>query len=403
MRPTGPAHGPPDARRNPSLGWVRGALDTLERDGLRRERRVGTGLPAGTIDFGSNDYLGLAADPRVCRAAAEAAGKAWGGGASPVVSGRSATTAELERRLAEFEGVEAALIFPSGFAANAGTIPALVDAGDALYADAKNHASLIDGCRLSRAERRVYRHNDTGQLATLLAGDSGRFRRRLIVTDSLFSMDGDFAPLPELAELAEAYDAMLVVDEAHASGVWGDRGRGGVERAAATAVEVERRVAARLGTLSKAFGSMGGFVAGSAELVDWLANRARSYVYSTAAPAAVAAASVAALEIAQAEPHRRAEVQRLASLLRQRLAAAGWDTGVSASQIVPIFVGSAEAAVALSARLALAGLFVPAIRPPSVPHDESLLRVSVTFAHREEDLDRLLGALGEAGEPTHPA
>jgi 8-amino-7-oxononanoate synthase len=378
-----------------SLYWLSAALDRLSREGLRRERRVGSGLPAGTIDFGSNDYLGLAGDPRLAEAAAEAArASGWGAGASPVVSGRSSLHAELERRLAAFEGAEAAIVFPSGFAANAGVVPALVDEGDIVYADAKNHASLIDGCRLSRAERRVYPHNDATALEAILQADAGRYRRRLIVTDGLFSMDGDFAPLAELGALAERYDAMLLVDEAHATGVWGPHGRGSVEHAATLAPRLQGQVAVRIGTLSKALGSAGGFVTGSGELIDWLHNRARPYVFSTASPPAVAAASIAALEIVQAEPERRETVHRNAQTLRDLLQAAGCSTGASTSQIVPILVGAPETALALAARLAERGFYVPAIRPPSVPAGESLLRVSVSARHTAEDLRRLVAALG---------
>lgn len=378
-----------------SLHWLSEALNGLAREGLRRERRVGSGLPAGTIDFGSNDYLGLAGDPRLACAAAEAAQEGrWGAGASPVVSGRSSLHAELERRLAAFEGAEAAIVFPSGFAANAGVVPALVDEGDVVYADTKNHASLIDGCRLARAQRRVYPHNDTAALETMLKTDAGRFRRRLIVTDGLFSMDGDFAPLAELGDLAERYDAMLLVDEAHATGVWGPHGRGSIEHAAASAKRLPGQISVRIGTLSKALGSAGGFVTGSGELIDWLHNRARPYVFSTASPPAVAAASIAALEIVQAEPERREAVHRNAQSLRDLLHAAGWSTGASASQIVPILAGAPETALALAARLAERGFYVPAIRPPSVPVGESLLRVSVSARHKPEDLQRLVEALG---------
>ncbi|MEN0110456.1 MAG: 8-amino-7-oxononanoate synthase [Planctomycetota bacterium] len=393
---------PPAPPPPPSpLSWVGDALADLEGEGLRRQRRVGPLGGSGVIDFGSNDYLGLADDPRLAEAAADAARElGWGAGASPIVSGRSEVHAELERQVAEFEGAEAALLFPSGFAANAGVVPALVGRGDALYADAKNHASLIDGCRLSGAQRRVYPHNDVASLAPFLAADRGRFRRRLIVTDGLFSMDGDFAPLAELGRLAEKHDAMLLVDEAHATGVWGENGRGSVEHFSTGAPKLHRQASVRVGTLSKALGSAGGFVAGSAELIDWLANRARPYVFSTAAPPAIAAAAIAALRIVAEEPERRARVRELADDLRARLAAAGWSTAGSASQIVPIRVGDPSRAVTLSERLADAGVYAPAIRPPSVPPGESLLRVSVSARHSAADFERLVAGLGE---PVRPA
>ena len=380
--------------------WLPGALTGLEQEGLLRTRRVRSGLQSGAdgsqggiVDFGSNDYLGLANDPRLAEAAANACrDHAWGSGASPVVSGRTEWHAELERQLADFEQAEAAMLFPSGYAANSGVIPALVGERDAILADAKNHASLIDGCRLSRAERFIYRHNDADHLGELLK-KAGGYRRQLIVTDGLFSMDGDFAPLVEISELAERHGAMLLVDEAHATGVWGDHGRGSVEH-----FGVDHSATLRVGTLSKALGSIGGFVVGDQRLIDWLYNRARPYVFSTAPPAAIAAAGLAALQIVRQEPERRQRVVSLAEGLRARLQARGWSTGDSTSQIVPIRVGGPEAAVALSQRLAKLGVFAPAIRPPSVPEGESLLRISLSCAHSEEDLERLLEGLGEADQ-----
>ena len=273
------------------------------------------------VNFGSNDYLGLAADgPRQAVVQTiEQAG--WGSGASPLVTGRGTVHAALEQALARFEGTESALLFPSGYAANLGTIAALVGRGDAVYVDAKNHASIIDGCRLSGARLEVYPHGDVGFLQKRLAR-RGDFRRRLIVTDTLFSMDGDLAPLPDLAELAERYDAMLMVDEAHATGVFGPSGRGVCEQ-----LGVERGVHVRVGTLSKALGSMGGFVAGSAQLIDWLANRARSYVFSTAPPEAMAAYALETLRTVIDEPFRRTVLLQRAARLRAGSAAPGLEHG----------------------------------------------------------------------------
>jgi 8-amino-7-oxononanoate synthase len=378
------------------LAWIDGELARLEEQGLRRRLAVRGGRQSARVtldgrellNFGSNDYLALAGDPRLSAAAAAALKEeGFGSGASPLVTGRSANHASLEERLAEFEGTEAALLFNSGFAANAGTLAALVGPGDAVFADAKNHASLWDGCRLSRADVRVYAHADWQALDALLS-KAGRHRRRLIVTDSLFSMDGDLAPLAELAGLARRYDAMLMIDEAHATGVFGPRGRGAAEH-----LGVEDSMHVRVGTLSKALGCAGGFVAGSRTLVEWLLNRARSYVFSTAAPASVAAAAITALDVVRDEPQRRAGLLAQAESLRRELAAQGWNVGRSASQIIPLVVGEAARAVAMTASLRDRGLFVPAIRPPTVPEGESCLRISLTCGHTPAMIAALTDAL----------
>jgi 8-amino-7-oxononanoate synthase len=391
------------------LAWIAESLGELERAGLRRRLAVRSGTQTArvvldgreVVNFGSNDYLGLAADERLAEAARIAGERdGWGGGASPLVSGRSETHAALERKLAEFEGAEAALVFPSGFAVNAGVVPALVDEGDAIFGDAKNHASLIDGCRLSKAERFVYPHRDCTALEAMLR-DGARFRRRLIVTDSLFSMDGDLAPLAEIAELAERYDAMLMVDEAHATGVFGRNGRGVAEFLCESRQDTRHphpgplpkgEGVIRVGTLSKALGSGGGFVCGSQSLVDWLANRARTYVFSTAQPPATSAAGIAAIEIVEREAERRVRLLKTAAALRARLREDGWNTGSSESQIIPIVIGDVDRTVRLAAALREAGFFVPGIRPPSVPEGESLLRLSLCYHHTTE----MIGGLTEA-------
>lgn len=387
------------------LNWIDDELNALADRHLLRQTVTRASSQRGTItlakqesgphdktlvNFSANDYLALAADPRLIDAAAQAARQeGWGAGASPLVTGRSNSHAELECRLAEFEGTEAALLFTSGFAANLGTVAALVDKEDAIYADAKNHASLIDGCRLSRAEIHVYRHCDVDHLAELLR-DSTRFRRRLIVSDSLFSMDGDLAPLVQLAELASKHAAMLMVDEAHATGVFGPTGRGVAEH-----LGVEDGIHVRMGTLSKALGSAGGFVAGRRSLIQWLANRARSYVFSTAFPPAVAAAAVAALDIVRDELERRIELLSRAAEVRRRLSEQGWNVGRSESQIIPIYIGDANRTMQLSQGLRQRGFFVPGIRPPSVPEGESLLRISLSWSHNTAMLDQLLAALAD--------
>jgi 8-amino-7-oxononanoate synthase len=385
-----------------TLRWIDDELAQLEATGLWRwlVTRVGAQGPTIAVDlanlptesvsndlinFSANDYLALAGDPRLIGAAHEAAlREGWGAGASPLVTGHSQSHRELEQRLAKFLKTEAALVFPSGFAANSGTIAALVGRGDVVFGDQKNHASLIDGCRLSRAEVQVYPHRDMERLAELLR-DSAGFRRRLIVTDTLFSMDGDLAPLAELVELAINHRAMLMIDEAHAIGVFGAGGRGVAEH-----LGVDADMPIRVGTLSKALGSAGGFVAGSQQLIDWLVNRARSYVFSTAHPPAVAAAALAALDIVRDEPHRRAALLERAAELRGALKAQGWNIGDSAGQIIPVIIGDAKTTMQIGGRLRERGLFVPGIRAPSVPEGESLLRVSLSYGHTPEMIERLV-------------
>jgi 8-amino-7-oxononanoate synthase len=388
------AHDPPGR-----TAWIDDEFRKLAEADLDRHLQTFDGPQAAElsiggrtyVNFGSNDYLALAADPRVGEAAAATArAVGWGSGASPLVVGHGAEHAALERELAEFEGCEAALLFSTGYAANVGTVTALVGRGDAVYSDELNHASIVDGCRLSRAEVRVYRHADAAHLSELLEQDSGAFRRRLIVTDGLFSMDGDVAPLAELAELAGRHGAMLAVDEAHATGVLGAGGRGSCEAAG-----VEAAVDVRVGTLSKGLGGIGGFVVGRRVVIEWLVNRARPYVFSTALPSPVAAASRAALAIVRQEPERRRRLLETAAGLRATLASQRWNLGPSTSQIIPIVVGDAAEALCLAAALRERGLLVPPIRPPSVPDGASRLRLSLSYGHAPEMIARLVVALGE--------
>ncbi len=386
------------------LDWVDEELARLERADLLRHRPPPLRAAGASVELdgrplvnlASNDYLGLASDQRLIEAAAKSCrNQGVGRGASPLVCGRSEVHAALEHRLAEFLRTDGALLFPTSFAANAGVIPALVDRGDAIYGDAKNHASIIDGCRLARAERHIYPHGDVDALEQLLC-DSKRYRRRLIVTDALFSMDGDLAPLPRLGELAQQYDAMLMVDEAHAIGVFGANGRGVVEHFAESEPSLQQRVHIRVGTFGKALGSAGGFVCGSASLIQWLANRARTYVFSTAHPAGVSAAAMTALDIVASEPERRTTLLRKASQFRQRLQEQDWDTGHSVSQIVPLRIGSPGRTMRLSKLLRDRGYWVAGIRPPSVPPDGSLLRLGLTAAHSDQMLETFVEVLREA-------
>ncbi len=382
----------------PSLTWITEASQQLQTAGLWREPHVREGrqgrevLLAGRrlVNLGSNDYLGYAGDVRLTRACSKGGcAEGFGAAASPLVSGQSRAHVALERAIADLLDVEAAIVFPSGFAANTGTIPAVVGPGDFVASDQRNHASIIDGCRLSRASVAVYPHRDVAALERLLAGTHAR--RRLIVTDSLFSMDGTAAPLADLCEVADRHGAMLMVDEAHATGVFGPKGSGLIEEAGCgDGVQI------RVGTLSKALGAAGGFVAGPAALTDWLRHAARAWVFSTAHPPGVAAAATRAIGLLAEEPHRRAELRDKAAGFRERLAAAGHAMSNIAGQIVPVIAGPPEAAVALAAKLFEEGFFVPAIRPPSVPEGRSLVRASLAWHHTDDDLSRLANLLGDA-------
>jgi 8-amino-7-oxononanoate synthase len=283
--------------------------------------------------------------------------------------------------------VDAALTFPSGFAANTATIAALAGPDDFLASDARNHASIIDGCRLSRGRVGIYPHRDMVALDAILA-QAGSARRRLIVTDTVFSMDGTVAPLADLCTLARKHRAILMVDEAHATGVFGVRGSGLVEE-----TRCGDGVHVRVGTLSKALAAAGGFVAGHADMIHWLRHKARAWIFSTAHPPAVAAAATRGIALVAEEPHRRRELLHRAAGFRDLLSQARIDIGGATTQIVPIVVGAATEAVAVATRLAEAGLFVPAIRPPSVPEGKSLVRVSLSWHHTADDVARLASTI----------
>ena len=380
------------------LAWIDEELSQREGDGLLRRLTTYDDSPTSAliasdgrqlVNFASNDYLHLARDPRLATAVRAALERhAWGSGASPLITGHTTCHAKLEQQLARFEQTEAALVFSSGYAANVGTIQSLVGRGDVVFSDEKNHASIIDGCRLSGARVQVYRHVDMDFLQKILA-QAGGFRRRLVVTDSLFSMDGDLAPLAPLVDLAAQHDAMLLIDEAHATGVFGEQGRGVAEH-----LGVQSDIPAKIGTLSKALGCAGGFVAGSQRLIDWLVNRARPYIYSTAQAAAGMAAATAALEIVRREPERRRTLLQRADIMRGELRKQGWPIQ-SESQIVPIMTGDPESALRMSAILRGQGMLVPAVRPPSVPEVESLLRISLSYGHSDAMVQQLLETFAE--------
>jgi glycine C-acetyltransferase len=363
-------------------------LDDLRDAGLHRRLRL-IDSPQGprvTLDGAevlllcSNNYLGLADHPRVRQAAADAAERfGAGAGASRLISGNMSIHERLERRLADFAGYEAALLFGSGYLANLGAVSALVGRGQVVFSDELNHASLIDGCRISRAERFVYRHRDLEHLAWGLqkAGDRGA----LIVTDAIFSMDGDVAPIAGLVELARRSGCRLLVDEAHAIGLLGQDGRGAVAEAG-----LEGEVDLVIGTLGKTLGSYGAYVCASAEIVELLTNVARPFIFSTALPPPAVGAAIAALGILESQPGMVEHLRLNGDTLREALAQSGLAAGPSRTQIVPIVVGDAASAMALCERALEKRVFAQAIRPPTVPEGTSRLRLSVMANHRPNDL-----------------
>jgi 8-amino-7-oxononanoate synthase len=375
-----------------------GELDKARMEGLYRILRTVTSAQGRHIqldgrellNFSSNDYLALANDPVLKQAGAEAMEKyGVGAGASRLVSGNLQPYEDLERRLAAFKAKEAALVFGSGYAANVGTIAALVGERDVVILDKLDHASIIDGARQSGATIRVYPHKNLKKLEAILR-QCGLFRRTLIVTETVFSMDGDLAPLVEIVELKEKYGAWLMIDEAHATGLYAKNRRGLAE-----ATGVENRIDVTLGTLSKALGCLGGFVVGSPVLIDFLRNRARSLIYSTALPPAVCAASAAAVDFVMSErgQERRDRLWRNVSLMKNGLSALGVQNE-SRSPIIPIIIGDEAATVELSRKLYERGIFVPAIRFPTVPKGKARLRVTVTAAHEEPDIEQFLEKFG---------
>jgi glycine C-acetyltransferase/8-amino-7-oxononanoate synthase len=341
----------------------------------------------------SNDYLGLAMHPEVIQASVEATQRfGAGAGAARLISGSLPPHQDLESALAQFKGTEAALTFSSGYLANIGTIPALIEQGGLILADRLCHASLIDGCRLSAADFRVYRHNDTGHLQSLLA-KRRRARRTLIVTDGLFSMDGDLAPLPELNRLAQTYEADLYIDDAHGTGVMGPHGRGTAEH-----FGLDTQIPFQMGTLGKAFGSSGAYLTGSSALIRYLINTSRSFIFTTAPPPSSAAAAMMALRIMQREPERRARLWANRERLFSGLTQLGFSLSPSVSPIMPILVGNAETALVFAEHLFAEGVYAPAIRPPTVPDATSRIRVTVSSEHTTSHIDYALTAFQRAGQ-----
>lgn len=377
---------------------ARAKIEELRRAGLHRRLRTieGPQGPQVTLDGAevlllcSNNYLGLADHPRVRRAAAEAAERyGAGAGASRLISGDMELHRKLEERLAAFKGTETALLFGSGYLANLGTVGALAGEGEVVFSDELNHASIIDGCRLSRAETFVYRHCDLEHLAWGLR--QARDRAALIVTDGVFSMDGDVAPLPALAELAERHRCRLMVDEAHGTGTIGPSGRGAV-----AAAGLDGRVDIIVGTLGKALGSYGAYACTSADVRELLINTARSFIFSTAPPPPSVGAALAALGLLASRPGVVEHLRRNAAVMRQALGAQGLDVGLSRTQIIPVVVGDARRALTLCERALEGGVFAQAIRPPTVPRGTSRLRLTVMANHRADELEAAARVIGRA-------
>lgn len=337
----------------------------------------------------SNDYLGLAGRPELRSAAVSAMERyGFGSGASRLVSGTGPIHAELESRIADFKGTEGAILFNSGYSANTGVIPAIAGEGDAILSDSLNHASIIDGCRLSKAQVYVYRHRDLNHAEEILK-KCNCYRRRLIVTDGVFSMDGDIAPLQGLAILAEKYDAMLMVDDAHGTGVLGENGRGTVEH---LGLSYDRLI--QMGTLGKALGTFGAYVAGPADLIAYLVSSARSFIFSTSLPPVVCAASIAAIEIVKNEPQIRRRLWSLRERFVRGLAGLGIGAAASDTQIIPIIIGASDMALKAANEIIALGVFAPAIRPPSVPEGSSRIRATVTANLSDRDIDIAVEAFG---------
>ena len=386
-------------------------IKELDAAHLRRQRRVVT--PDGgarlkvngqiMLAFCSNDYLGLATHPALVRAACDAANACGvGSGGSPLVSGHSAANAALEHELAAFVGLERALYFYAGYATNIGIIPALVGAGDAIFSDALNHACLIDGARLARAEVHRYAHADLAALDREMAQSGAR--RKLVISDAVFSMDGDSADIPGLLALCERHDALLLLDDAHGFGVLGPQGRGSLAAAGLHGAHASCRVL-YMATLGKAAGVAGAFVAGDDALVEWLLQKTRSYTFATAAPAMLASALRASLQIIEQDDWRRTHLQRLTARLRSGLTAglrgSHWRLSESQTAIQPLLIGRNDEALAAMEGLRLGGIWVPAIRPPTVPEGTARLRIALSAAHTEADIDLLIDAVAALARASH--
>ena len=382
------------------IAWIAEEIASLKEQGLFTHIRT-LSSPQGAwlvvdgrrvLNFSSNNYLGLANHPRLIEAAKQAM-DTYGVGPAAVrtIAGTMDLHLELERRLAEFKGAEAAITFQSGFTANLATIPALVGKGDVIFSDELNHASIIDGCRLSRAEIVRYRHADPDDLRQQIAATS-EYGRRLIITDGVFSMDGDIAPLPALAEIAETLDILLMVDDAHGEGVLGRGGRGIVDH-----FDLHGKVDIEIGTLSKAFGVVGGVVAGSQPIVDWLRQRGRPFLFSSAMTVPDVAACIAAVDVLEESTELVDRLWSNADYFKRGMNGLGFDTGHTQTPIVPVMLGEAPLAQRFSKRLFEEGVFAMAIGFPTVPHGKARIRVMNSATHTRDDLDRALEIFAKVG------
>jgi glycine C-acetyltransferase len=382
------------------LAYLANELDALKRDGLYRRLRVLDEEQAAAtsvdgrrvVNLSSNNYLGLTTHPRLRARAIEAIERyGVGSGSVRTIAGTMALHVELERRLAEFKQTEAVVVFQSGFTANAGTVSSILGPDDVVVSDALNHASIIDGCRLSRATIKVFPHKDVGAAREVLAGLTGR-PRTLLISDGVFSMDGDLGPLPGLCDLAEEFGCLMMVDDAHASGVFGRQGRGTIDH-----FGVHGRVDIQVGTLSKAIGALGGYVAGSRTLIDFLHQRARPFLFSTSHPPSVAATCLAALDVLLEEPEIIERLWANTRFFKAGLSALGFDTGASESPITPVMIGDAALATTLSNRLFDHGVFAQGIGFPTVARGKARVRTIVTATHTREELQFAVDAFAEVG------
>ncbi|HEX8099946.1 MAG TPA: glycine C-acetyltransferase [Actinomycetota bacterium] len=385
------------------LGYLKEQLEELERTGTALHPRVLEDQQRArarfdgrdVINLASNNYLGLAAHPRLKEAASRAAAELGAGsGAVRTIAGTMSLHRELEQRFAAFKGAEDALMFQSGFTANAGTVAAILTKEDVIVSDQLNHASIIDGARLSKAEIKVFPHKDAAAADQLLTESKAEGRRQLLITDGVFSMDGDIAPLPDLVDVAEKHGAIMMIDDAHASGVLGKGGRGTVSH-----FDVDpTRVDVQVGTLSKAIGVMGGFIAGPSHLIQWLVNRGRPFLFSTSAPPAVTAACIAALDVIEEEPERIDRLWSRTRFFKEGLHDLGFDTGDSETPITPVIAGDEVKAAELSSLLWEEGVFTPAIIYPTVAKGRARVRTIVTADHTEADLSEALEAFERVGK-----